>query len=30
MISQVDTIYVEVPISEQRALTVFRRWNADP
>jgi membrane fusion protein, multidrug efflux system len=29
-ISQVDPIYAEVPISEQRALAVFRRWNADP
>jgi membrane fusion protein (multidrug efflux system) len=29
-VSQVDPIYAEVPISEQRALTVFRRWNDDP
>jgi len=29
-VSQVDPIYAEFPISEQRALAVFRRWNADP
>jgi len=29
-VSQVDPIYAEFPISEQRALTVFRRWDADP
>src|SRR3989475_6740401 len=29
-VSQVDPIYAEVPISEQRALAVFRRWDADP
>src|SRR5215475_10908144 len=29
-VSQVDPIYAEFPISEQRALTVFRRWEADP
>src|SRR2546425_1310209 len=29
-VSQVDPIYAEVPISEQRALTVLRRWAADP
>jgi len=29
-VSQVDPIYAEVPISEQRALAVFRQWNADP
>jgi membrane fusion protein (multidrug efflux system) len=28
-VSQVDPIYTEFPISEQRALAVFRRW-ADP
>ncbi len=29
-VSQLDPIYAEFPISEQRALAVFRRWNADP
>ena len=29
-VSQVDPIYAEFPISEQRALAVFRRWEADP
>lgn len=29
-VSQVDPIYAEFPVSEQRALAVFRRWNADP
>jgi membrane fusion protein (multidrug efflux system) len=29
-LSQVDPIYAEVPISEQRALTVFRLRDADP
>ena len=29
-VSQVDPIYAEFPISEQQALAVFRRWNADP
>lgn len=29
-VSQVDPIYAEFPISEQRALVVFRRWDADP
>src|SRR5215475_11081524 len=29
-VSQVDPIYAEFPVSEQRALTVFRRWEADP
>src|SRR5215471_7053904 len=29
-VSQVDPIYAEFPISEQRALFVFRRWDADP
>jgi len=29
-VSQVDPIYAEFPISEQRALTVLRRWDADP
>src|SRR5437879_3345730 len=29
-VSQVDPIYAEFPISEQRALRVFRRWDADP
>ena len=29
-LSQVDPIYAEFPISEQRALAVFRRWDADP
>jgi len=29
-VSQVDPIYCEFPISEQRALTVLRRWEADP
>jgi membrane fusion protein (multidrug efflux system) len=29
-VSQVDPIYAEFPISEQRALAVFRRWHADP
>src|SRR2546427_6733722 len=28
--SQDDPIYAEFPISEQRALAVFRRWDADP
>src|SRR6059058_3607657 len=29
-VSQVDPIYAEFPISEQRALGIFRRWDADP
>src|SRR5262245_42798852 len=29
-VSQVDPIYAEFPISEQRALVVLRRWDADP
>ena len=29
-VSQVDPIYAEFPISEQLALAVFRRWDADP
>ena len=29
-VSQLDPIYAEFPISEQRALAVFRRWDADP
>src|SRR5437879_1242664 len=29
-VSQVDPIYAEFPISEQRALAVFRRWAAAP
>jgi membrane fusion protein (multidrug efflux system) len=29
-VSQVDPIYAEFPISEQRALTVLRRWDSDP
>jgi RND family efflux transporter MFP subunit len=29
-VSQVDPIYAEFPISEQLALGVFRRWDADP
>src|SRR3989442_132299 len=29
-VSQVDPIYAEVPISEQRALTIFRRWDDNP
>jgi membrane fusion protein, multidrug efflux system len=29
-VSQVDPIYADFPISEQRALAVFRRWDADP
>jgi membrane fusion protein (multidrug efflux system) len=29
-VSQVDPIYAEFPISEQRALAVFRRWDANP
>jgi len=29
-LSQVDPIYAEVPLSEQRALAVFRRREADP
>ena len=29
-VSQVDPIYAEVPISEQRALGVFRSWEKDP
>jgi membrane fusion protein (multidrug efflux system) len=28
-VSQVDPIYAEFPINEQRALDVFRRWDAD-
>jgi membrane fusion protein (multidrug efflux system) len=30
IVSQVDPIYAQFPISEQRALAVFRRWEADP
>src|SRR5499433_1895643 len=29
-VSQVDPIYAQFPVSEQRALTVLRRWAADP
>jgi membrane fusion protein (multidrug efflux system) len=29
-VSQVDPIYAEFPVSEQRALIVLRRWAADP
>jgi membrane fusion protein (multidrug efflux system) len=29
-VSQVDPIYAEVPISEQRALARFRQWEANP
>src|SRR5213596_472873 len=29
-VSQVDPIYAEFPVSEQRALVVLRRWAADP
>jgi membrane fusion protein (multidrug efflux system) len=29
-VSQVDPIYAQFPISEQRALAVFRRWDANP
>jgi membrane fusion protein, multidrug efflux system len=29
-VSQVDPIYAEVPISEQRALARFRQWDANP
>src|SRR5213594_2127174 len=29
-VSQVDPIYAQFPISKQRALTVLRRWAADP
>src|SRR5215468_8259719 len=29
-VSQVDPIYAEFPVSEQRALAVFRRWEANP
>jgi membrane fusion protein (multidrug efflux system) len=29
-VSQADPIYAEFPVSEQRALTVLRRWDADP
>jgi membrane fusion protein (multidrug efflux system) len=29
-VSQVDPIYAQFPVSEQRALAVFRRWDADP
>jgi membrane fusion protein, multidrug efflux system len=29
-VSQVDPIYAEVPISEQLALAIFRRWENDP
>src|SRR2546428_6724727 len=29
-VSKVDPIYAQFPISEQRALAVFRRWDADP
>src|SRR5881275_186974 len=29
-VSQVDPIYAQFPISEQRALPVLRRWAADP
>src|SRR5262249_54299026 len=30
VVSRVDPIYAQFPISEQRALAVFRRWEADP
>src|SRR5262245_11635812 len=29
-VSQVDPIYAEVPIAEQRALAALRRWNENP
>jgi membrane fusion protein, multidrug efflux system len=29
-VSQADPIYAEFPISERRALTTFRRWDASP
>ena len=29
-VSEVDPIYAEFPVSEQRALAVLRRWAADP
>ena len=29
-VSQADPIYAEFPVSEQRALAVLRRWEADP
>ena len=29
-VSQADPIYAEFPVSEQRALALFRRWDADP
>jgi membrane fusion protein (multidrug efflux system) len=29
-VSQVDPIYAEFPISEQRALALFRQWDEDP
>jgi membrane fusion protein (multidrug efflux system) len=29
-VSQADPIYAEFPVSEQRALFLFRRWDADP
>jgi RND family efflux transporter MFP subunit len=29
-VSQVDPIYAQFPVGEQRALTVLRRWAADP
>ena len=29
-VSQVDPIYTEFPVGEQRALTVLRQWDADP
>src|SRR5512138_406350 len=29
-VSQVDPIYAEVPISEQRALSIFRSWDDNP
>jgi len=29
-VSQVDPIYAQFPISEQRALAAFRQWDADP
>jgi membrane fusion protein (multidrug efflux system) len=29
-VSQVDPIYAEFPISEQRALAIFRRWDVEP
>ena len=29
-VSQVDPIYAEFPVSEQRVLTVLRRWDANP